>query len=72
VLKHRAHDITGTQEDVDLLLVFDTGKVPLVVLVEAKGASHFSSSQVDSKLTRLATILDPITEDDTRLTSPLC
>ena len=60
-----AFDVTGTQEDVDLLLVFDTGKVPLVVLVEAKGASHFSSSQVDSKLTRLATILDPITENDT-------
>ena len=48
--------ITGSQEDIDLLLAFDTPnhlKHHHIVLVEAKGVISFSNSQLESKLKRL-------------------
>ena len=44
--------ITGSQEDIDLLLAFDTPnhlKHDHIVLVEAKGVISFSNSQLESK-----------------------
>jgi hypothetical protein len=48
--------VTGTQEDIDLLLAFDTpsqSKRYHIVLVEAKGVTTFSNSQLESKMKRL-------------------
>jgi hypothetical protein len=51
--------ITGSQEDIDFLLAFDTHNQSNryhIVLVEAKGVISFSNSQLDSKLKRLEDI----------------
>jgi hypothetical protein len=49
--------ITGTQQDIDLLLAFETpGHRFYIVLVEAKGVSSFLPAQLESKLDRLDAI----------------
>jgi hypothetical protein len=48
--------VTGTQEDIDLLIAFDTPnhlKHYHIVLIEAKGITTFSNSQMNSKMKRL-------------------
>lgn len=52
--------IKGTQEDIDMLLAFDTpsqSKRYHIVLVEAKGVTSVSNKQLISKLNRLDAIL---------------
>lgn len=51
-------DVMGNQEDADLVLVIEDGDHTYLVLVEAKGDSSFSRSQLASKLARLRLILD--------------
>lgn len=49
--------ISGTQEDVDFLLAFvDHEKTTHIVMIEAKGDSYFSNSQLDSKNKRFKAI----------------
>ena len=52
------HDVMGTLEDIDLALVIEDGAMTYLVLIEAKGDSSFSRSQLASKLSRLKLILD--------------
>lgn len=51
-------DVMGNQEDADLVLVIEDGDHTYLVLIEAKGDSSFSRSQLASKLARLKLILD--------------
>jgi hypothetical protein len=49
--------ISGTQEDVDFLLAFvDEKQITHLVMIEAKGDSYFSNSQLDSKNKRFKAI----------------
>jgi len=49
--------ISGTQEDVDFLLAFvDHENTTHIVMIEAKGDSYFSNSQLDSKNKRFKAI----------------
>jgi hypothetical protein len=49
--------ISGTQEDVDFLLAFvDPENTTHIVMIEAKGDSYFSNSQLDSKNKRFKAI----------------
>ncbi|MFQ2415155.1 hypothetical protein ACK31E_19085 [Aeromonas caviae] len=49
--------ISGTQEDVDFLLAFvDHENITHIVMIEAKGDSYFSNSQLDSKNKRFKAI----------------
>jgi hypothetical protein len=48
----------GNQEDADLILVIEDAGRAVLVLIEAKGDSALSRSQLASKLTRLKLILD--------------
>jgi hypothetical protein len=43
----------GTQEDVDLIVAWDEGDTTQVVLIEAKGVTAHSNTQVGSKLKKL-------------------
>lgn len=46
----------GSQEDVDLIVAWDEGKTTKLVLVEAKGVTSNSNSQVRSKFTKLTAL----------------
>jgi hypothetical protein len=46
--------IKGNQEDMDLVVAFDT----TLILVEAKGATSWGNEQIDSKIDRLSAMLD--------------
>lgn len=46
--------ITGTQEDIDLLVAFDTGRKSHVIMLEAKGVTGYSNRQFESKVARLS------------------
>lgn len=49
--------ISGTQEDVDFLIAFvDHENITHIVMIEAKGDSYFSNSQLDSKNKRFKAI----------------
>ncbi|EKP0279811.1 hypothetical protein JGK46_003717 [Aeromonas bestiarum] len=51
------HQISGTQEDVDFLIAFvDHENITHIVMIEAKGDSYFSNSQLDSKNKRFKAI----------------
>ena len=45
--------VTGTQEDVDLLIAFRKGRLNHVVMIEAKGATGWTNKQARSKAARL-------------------
>jgi len=49
--------LTGTQEDVDLLVVFTDGQKSAVLFVEAKGCAAFGRVQLARKLIRLDRVL---------------
>ena len=49
-------DVMGNQEDIDLLLVIADERKTHLVLVEAKGDSSFTETQISSKLSRLESI----------------
>lgn len=49
--------VTGSQEDIDFLAVFDDGTKLAVLLVEAKGSAAFDKVQLARKLIRLNRIL---------------
>lgn len=49
--------VTGSQEDIDFLAVFDDGNKLAVLLVEAKGSAAFDKVQLARKLIRLNRIL---------------
>ncbi|MEX0762910.1 MAG: hypothetical protein WD208_08945 [Dehalococcoidia bacterium] len=46
--------ITGTQQDIDLLVAFDTDEKSHVIMLEAKGVTSYSNSQFKSKTERLS------------------
>ena len=48
--------VTGTQEDVDLLIAFRRGRTNHVVMLEAKGATGWTNKQARSKAARLRKI----------------
>ena len=48
--------VQGTQEDIDLLVAFQSGKQHHVVMVEAKGATAWDNDQMRSKACRLKRI----------------
>jgi hypothetical protein len=48
--------ITATQEDIDLLVVYESAGWCHVVMVEAKGVTGYKNSQFSSKVKRLAAI----------------
>lgn len=50
--------ISGSQEDVDLLVVFEKGEKVVVLFIEAKGAASVDKKQLKRKLTRLGHILE--------------
>lgn len=52
------HDVMGNQEDADLVVVIEDRDHTFLVLIEGKGDSSFSRSQLASKLARLRLILD--------------
>lgn len=49
--------VTGSQEDIDFLAVFDDGHKLAVLLIEAKGSAAFNKVQLARKLIRLDRIL---------------
>jgi hypothetical protein len=49
--------VTGSQEDIDFLAVFDDGSKLAVLLIEAKGSAAFDKVQLARKLIRLDRIL---------------
>lgn len=52
--------VTGSQEDIDLLVVYDDGTKLSMMLIEAKGSTSFNKVQLARKLIRLDRILaDP-------------
>jgi hypothetical protein len=51
--------VNENQEDIDLLVAFETVDTTHLVLVEAKGATSWSNAQLNSKLGRMKTIFDP-------------
>lgn len=55
---HPQQDVMGNQEDADLIVVIEDAGRAILVLIEAKGDSSFSRSQLASKLARLKLILD--------------
>jgi len=69
-------NVTGNQEDVDLLLAFEDGPITQVVMVEAKAASPWTVSQLLSKAQRLRRIFGeggdsfPMVKPHFLLTSP--
>ncbi|MDA1348514.1 MAG: hypothetical protein O3A47_06560 [Chloroflexi bacterium] len=46
--------LTGTQEDIDLPVAFDTDEESHVIMLEAKGVTSYSNRQFGSKVTRLS------------------
>lgn len=48
--------ISGTQEDIDLLVGFENSEGVHLIMVEAKGVSHFNNNQWRSKINRLKAI----------------
>ena len=70
------HIVRGNQEDVDLIVGFGTQSNTSLILIEAKGATAWSKSQMDSKVKRLGEIFgtDQFTNPDIKpilvLTSP--
>ncbi|WP_234447007.1 hypothetical protein [Luteimonas sp. MC1572] len=50
--------VTGSQEDVDLLVVYDDGEKLAMLFIEAKGIAEFNEVQLARKLIRLDRILD--------------
>lgn len=51
------HPISGSQEDIDLLVVYDDGNKLAVLFIEAKGSAAFDRVQLARKLIRLDRIL---------------
>ncbi len=49
--------VTGSQEDIDLLVVYDDGTKLSMILIEAKGSASFNKVQLARKLIRLDRIL---------------
>lgn len=49
--------ITGSQEDIDLLVVYDDGNKLAVLFIEAKGSAAFNTVQLARKIIRLDRIL---------------
>ena len=56
VHSNRQQLVTGTQEDVDLLIAFRKGRVNHAVMLEAKGATRWANKQARSKAARLIRI----------------
>ena len=56
VHSNREQLVTGTQEDVDLLVAFRRGRTIHVVMIEAKGATGWTNKQARSKAARLSRI----------------
>jgi len=48
--------LTGTQEDIDLLVAFDGDKHSHIIMMEAKGVTSYSNRQFESKVARLSTM----------------
>lgn len=66
------YDVMGNQEDADLVLVIEDDGHTYLILIEGKGDSSFSRSQLASKLARLKLILDrPHVPPPTELTFAL-
>ena len=55
--------ITGTQEDVDLLVVYSDGKKLAMLFIEAKGSADFNRVQIARKLIRLDRIISQADSD---------
>lgn len=54
---HENHGfVTGTQEDVDLIVAVESGATTFLVLVEAKAATGWTNARLRSKEARLRTI----------------
>ncbi|MBI5488795.1 MAG: hypothetical protein HY905_15780 [Deltaproteobacteria bacterium] len=53
VLRNRGGLVTGHQEDVDLLVAFETGRTTRLILIEAKVETGWSNRQMSSKAGRL-------------------
>lgn len=53
---NRDRGVRGTQEDVDLLIAFDRGRLTHVLMVEAKVEGRWSNAQMLSKARRLAAL----------------
>lgn len=49
--------VTGTQEDIDLLVVYADGKKLVILFIEAKGSADFDQVQLARKLIRLDRII---------------
>lgn len=48
--------IRATQQDIDLLVAYEVGKVCHIIMLEAKGVMTFSNRQLNSKIERLVDI----------------
>ena len=48
--------VSGTQQDVDLLVAFQDGPTTHLVMIEAKGDTHWRNEQLDKKAERLKRI----------------
>jgi hypothetical protein len=57
-IRRAEHPIRATQEDIDLLVVFTAGERHHVVMLEAKGVTGWSNTQLQSKAQRLRAIFD--------------
>lgn len=58
-----ANTVTGSQEDVDLLVAWEDQAGPHLLLVEAKGFTGWSNKQMSSKAARLGAICTPAVLD---------
>jgi hypothetical protein len=72
------HIVRGNQEDVDLIVGFGTQANTTLILIEAKGHTAWSKTQMDSKVKRLGEIfgtdvfVNPSIKPILVLTSPKC
>lgn len=54
--QNTAQNLKGTQQDIDLLVAWQTGDAKHIVMIEAKGVMSFSNRQLKSKMSRLKAI----------------
>jgi hypothetical protein len=56
VIENNAGIVHGNQEDIDLLVAFDDGDMTHIIVIEAKGVTGWTNSQLKSKAMRLMEI----------------
>jgi hypothetical protein len=67
--RHRNEEgrVSGTQQDIDLIVVFETAETTQIIMLEAKAETAWSQKQADSKIDRLAKTIGPTSDAFSRV-----